>query len=432
MLKVGWANENITPKRPVWLCGYAARTKFSEGVHDPVFVKACYLSDGKTEAVLLSCDLAAVSYTQVEKIRKKIKKGCGLQNVIIGATHTHSGPASCEQLVWEENLLDWEWIAEMEEKAAAAAINAKKNAEPMKLYSGTAPVPEVAKNRRAGETEADKELGLLFAKNKNGQVKGIIVNYACHCTILDSSNYLISADYPFYIYKETEKLFPGVTTLFFNGACGDLNIGYSADASALGANMGNLRSYENAEKMAGFIVRGLKHAMNNSVELENRITQLNIPLDFPCRDNLPAIPSLILEKEQLEKNKTEDVISQTKLVYVKALFHNIKNYCKNGEKTVNSETCILTIGNAVIVTVPGELFCEIGKVIKAIFRPIKDGASALGRQVFVFGFTNGYVGYLPTKKAVITGGYECETGVHGAETEAYFIDVIKKAAERLL
>ena len=419
MMNIGWATENSTPVIPVWQSGFAARTKKSEGIHDPLFVKACYINDGKTEVFLISCDLLGITNAQVENIKKRAMESCGTANIIFGATHTHSGPTGSPQFAWEENMFDPLAMSEFDEKVALAMVNAKKRAEPSILYNGFTSVPEVAKNRRAGETAVDNELGILWAKNSEGKITGIIVNYACHCTILDSSNYLISADYPGYIYQEAEKQFPGVTAMFFNGACGDLNIGYSADASAFGANMGELRSFKNAEKMAGFIFEGIKRVINNPIEVEGQISFIYVTLELPSRNNLPSLQSLVSEKESLEKAGQEDTDSQLKLVYTKALLGNVAHLCKNGQ-IVQGESVLMVIGKTVIITVPGELFCEIGMAIKNIFKPDK--------QAFLFGYTNGYVGYLPTKKAFLAGGYECETSVHGPETESYLIRAVEKAA----
>ena len=422
MFSIGWSTDIITPEKPVWLCGYAARNKFSNGVHDPLFVKVCYLSDGTAETILISCDMVSVYDRQLENVKKKIQNNSGVKNIIFSATHTHSGPVTSPELTMDENHFDKSWSIMVEDKVSDAALKAKISAIPSTLYAGFSTVPEVTKNRRTGETEVDDELAILYAKDNYGKITGIIVNYACHCTVLDSSNYLISADYPQFIYQGAEKLYPGVTAMFFNGACGNLNIGYSADDSALGVNMGELRSFTNAEKVSGFILEGLKRAMISSSELTSRIQFSYLHLDFSFRKNLPSLQSLGTEQEQLQKINPKDTAIKTRLMYVEALHKKLKAYCKNGEKSIKSESVIIDIGDVVIVTIPGELFCEIGKAIKSIFRPEK--------QPLIFGYSNGYVGYLPTKKAFLAGGYECETSVHGPETESYLVETIKKAARR--
>ena len=59
----------------------------------------------------------------------------------------------------------------------------------------------------------------------------------------------------------------------------------------------------------------------------------------------------------------------------------------------------LRLGDALLVTTPGETFVEIGLAIKA--------ASPLP-NTFVLGYTNGYVCYFPTARAFEEGGYEVE------------------------
>ena len=62
----------------------------------------------------------------------------------------------------------------------------------------------------------------------------------------------------------------------------------------------------------------------------------------------------------------------------------------------------LRIGDAAFVTVPGELFTEIGRAIKS-------------RSPFPFtyivGLANEYCGYFPTYRAICEGGYTTRPGV---------------------
>src|SRR5262249_11999329 len=43
--RAGAAKTDITPKEPIWMAGYGARTHPSEGVRQPLFVKALALED---------------------------------------------------------------------------------------------------------------------------------------------------------------------------------------------------------------------------------------------------------------------------------------------------------------------------------------------------------------------------------------------------
>jgi neutral ceramidase len=92
-LKGGCAKVNITPPLGIPLIG--SYGKPSDDILDELYAKALVLNDGNNTLVIVSCDLL---YTPMEEIagpaRKIIieKTGIPEQNILICATHTHSGP----------------------------------------------------------------------------------------------------------------------------------------------------------------------------------------------------------------------------------------------------------------------------------------------------------------------------------------------------
>jgi len=93
VLKGGCAKVNITPPLGIPLIG--SYGKPSDDVLDELYAKALVLDDGNNTLVIVSCDLL---YTPLEEIagpaRKIITEKTGIpeQNILICATHTHSGP----------------------------------------------------------------------------------------------------------------------------------------------------------------------------------------------------------------------------------------------------------------------------------------------------------------------------------------------------
>ena len=75
-----------------------------------------------------------------------------------------------------------------------------------------------------------------------------------------------------------------------------------------------------------------------------------------------------------------------------------------------TQTC-LALGDSALLTFPGELYTEIGQHIKA-HSPF--------RRTFIIGLANGYVGYVPTRKAIGEGGYAEDTR-HVDETAEQFV-----------
>lgn len=98
-LKIGWAEESITPEKKVSLVGQFAE-RISEYVEKPITVTALAISNGDEQAIICSTDLVGVSIGLTKKIREKIEKTnneIDTKKVIICAIHTHTGPGYKER-----------------------------------------------------------------------------------------------------------------------------------------------------------------------------------------------------------------------------------------------------------------------------------------------------------------------------------------------
>lgn len=93
--KAGVAKTDITPSGPIWMAGYAARTKPSEGVLLPLHVKALAIEDQrKGRVVILTSDIIGFPKSVAEEIAVGALKQFGLERsqLVLNSSHTHSGP----------------------------------------------------------------------------------------------------------------------------------------------------------------------------------------------------------------------------------------------------------------------------------------------------------------------------------------------------
>ena len=92
-LRVGAAAVVITPPVGTPMAGYYFE-RAAEGVHDDLFAKALVLEQGETKAALVSLDLISTPFGMVEAAREEIERATGIpgRNVMISATHAHTGP----------------------------------------------------------------------------------------------------------------------------------------------------------------------------------------------------------------------------------------------------------------------------------------------------------------------------------------------------
>ena len=154
--KAGLAQVIITPQKPLWMAGYAARTKPSEGTYQELYAKALALEDhaGK-RAVLVTSDLlgfpAAVSHNIFEQVEKR--HHLRRDQLLLSSSHTHTGPVIGKmlQVAYPMNAQQWAdveaYTSELESKIVKLMGTALKSLRPARLSFGHGEAG-FAKNRR--------------------------------------------------------------------------------------------------------------------------------------------------------------------------------------------------------------------------------------------------------------------------------------------
>lgn len=93
--KAGVASAVITPKKNVWLAGYAKRTKATAGKVQDLFAKALALEDQRGKrAVILTLDLIGITGSMRDDVALQVEKKFALHSnrLLVNASHTHCSP----------------------------------------------------------------------------------------------------------------------------------------------------------------------------------------------------------------------------------------------------------------------------------------------------------------------------------------------------
>ena len=92
-LKIGVAAVKITPLEGTPLAGYYY-DRGATGIHDDLYAKALVIEKDGSKIAIVSCDLIGVTTDIVIGARSLIEKSTGINadHVMIGATHSHTGP----------------------------------------------------------------------------------------------------------------------------------------------------------------------------------------------------------------------------------------------------------------------------------------------------------------------------------------------------
>lgn len=409
MLRIGIAQTRIQTEPDLDLTGYLVITdRRAKGSHDDLFIKALVLDDGDTEAGIVACDLVGLDIQFVRRVGRQIERRIGISkdNIIIATTHTHSAPATiglrgCGQV-------NQQWLNTLQKDIVATVGHARDNLKEAEIGTGSGITREVSINRRIKTTDGnirmiednefynpndmiDPEVGVVKFEDRNGEVIGMLVNFACHPVVLGPDNRLISADYPGYMMKKVSSELNG-TVMFTNGACGDINP-QSRGTFQETERMGNILAQEvlKVTKKIGKTLPGKLKIKKKTVELFFQLPSLS-ELQKEIRLHEAALKKLNLKESLLLERGTRKVF----LEWAREKLDIIQRQKPRGIKI---EIKVLAINDTVLIAIPAEVFVEIGLTIKK---------NSPFKYTFILCYANGCVGYIPSWQAYQEGGYEID------------------------
>jgi hypothetical protein len=374
---------DITPNEPKMLLGYAARQ--STGINDRIYHRIVAMDDGVKQFFLVSTDICVMSPSEYDHVAAILQKDLGIdpENFWWTLTHTHSAPEvgvpglpevfmgdrykhdvdTAYTLLVERSLI--KGITEARNKLVKAKLGVGWGFSQANINRRAIDVDGKASLGLNPEGAVDRKIGLIRLDKEDGSPLALIANYAIHGTVLGAGQTEISGDAPGIVSEYVEQKL-GVPLLFINGAAGNLAPIYSV--------------YPNPK--AG-------HLSQFKVLLGDKIISANKEIVSSRSDIKLFTGSLIIETPRKPKLSWPKDLSR----YTQTL--------ANGDHMVLLPARFLKINEDVAIwSLPVELFCEISN-------EIRDRSPF--PFTFFFGYTNGWLGYLPTEKEWKHGGYEIET-----------------------
>ena len=403
-IHAGVGMVDITPTGEVILAGSPSPKKTAE-VKTRLYARALVIAANDTKVAIVTLDTLKYPVDLAVSARAKIEQTTGIpaSNVIICASHTHSGP------LWSH------YPDKLVTPIADAVAMAAKDLTPCTLGTAKGKAEGVAECRRVinggnawnrwqlkpdeadkypAEGPADPEFDLLALTGTDGKFKAVLYNFACHAA--NNRAPLISADYPGDVELFVQKqLGYAVPTFFLTGACGDVNPIYSVRRDLF------------EQKLGSEIVRclgTLEPIVNPSLAIE-------------CREfQMPGREHPEFKEAEVARNWPGQ------LEHYRLAYENMK---KREKPAYQYFITGIRIGDDFsIVTNADELFCSIGLSVKKQ-SPFK--------HTMTVEQTNGAHGYVPTAKAFEGGSYETWFGEHsylsikaGEIIERESLDVLRR------
>ena len=402
-LLAGTGKLMITPTFGAELSGFVARKEKCRGVHDPLYARALVLTDGKKKIALVAADLIGVDAGLLAKVRAKVCLLTDLEPsaVLVSATHTHSGPATLAKAFL--GRVDPDYLEGLADNLAGAVYLANQNLEPVRVFLGEGVCRSVGKNRRKKEGPTDPQVLVLRLQGTKGP-KALLVNYACHPVVLGPDNLLVTADYPYYLIRTLEQLYPGTEVIFFNGAAGDINTGHETAESIQGKSDPR-RTFQEAERLgrilAGVVLAASENAvMQRSSPLRYRAEETSLPLEESGTAGFYREEAEKWQKLAVKLKRKGAAFGEYRQAEVWAEWARTMAELREAgklEPAVKVELAAFALGEIEFTTLPGEFFHEFALMIKRARAP---------RPVFVLGYTNHNIGYVAPAAFYDKGGYE--------------------------
>lgn len=241
--QAGMAASVITPKTSMWMAGYGSRTEPSDGTLHDLWLKALALQDAQgNRAVILTSDLLGIPQSIYNNTCQSLKAELNLDRcqIMFHSSHTHCGPVlrgalldiyplddKQRSLIEEYSTQLESTIVETVKRAfadlqpavlstgqgtARFAVNRRENKEPQ--------VPEL-RERDALAGPVDHAVPVLSVLSPEGKLRAVVFGYACHNTTLSFQKWC--GDYAGFAQLELEKRHPGAVAMFHMGCGADQN-----------------------------------------------------------------------------------------------------------------------------------------------------------------------------------------------------------------
>lgn len=394
-LLLGVRVADITPPVGALLFGYRPDVK-SESVNDKLTATAFAFTQGEKKYLLVTVCVCLLDTTVTDELRNIISRDFGVErgNILISATHTHSGPSTINMPGWGEVNMDY-YTSVLKPNLLKAVEDAFNSQQSVTMGVGIGR-SDLGINRR--QLEEDNSIGLgqctwgpynpqmtvISFKGENGAVVGNIIHYGCHGTCA-GLNKEISRDWSG-VMTDALQAHSGAVTAFFNGPEGDVgprlsNGATTADLSYI-YEIGNIGA-----KDAIGIFDSIKEYRPVSV------SSVSSKVKMPYDKRIPYE-----EAKAACENVEEGLINKEKQIAV--YYSKVKESYENGyieEEYAEIEQSVIRLGEVAFVGFPYELFSMVGMRINEAVKDL---------NILSLSNTNGSKGYFPTEDQLCRGGYE--------------------------
>ena len=425
--QVGWAKIEIPVAEGTPLAGYEGGSpRLASGIHDPLYVRAVTIAEGERRVCIVSCDLVAVDTNFVRRLSLKTGRwGIKSEDFFLAATHCHAGPAG---LFEEDDTLgglfsavagtpDHNLIDKLEECVLKAVENSILSLCPATLRAGVVESPGIGTDRNNPSSPGDGRLSVLQFETADG-THALIYSIACHPTVLNAENTLVSADFPGAASRALEQS-PVQFAMFLNGSAGDVSTRFTRKSS----------DFDEVERLGALLAKEVRRALDILPPAQADFTLEGSA--FSAKLLVRKVGSPEEAGKTLNRLKTELAAAQAQGL-AKGELRQLESRCEGALMNLlysqnrpdieylSISVRLLRIGKLLLVFFPLEVFSALTNSLREEMP-----------ELVPVGYANGYYGYLPDAAIEHTDNYEKYTTILAyGEGEALMSEVKRISKEK--
>lgn len=423
----------------------------SKGRIDDCYARAVAFRSGDATCVIISADLCHMRTEDSDWCREKISDITGIDPsaVIVVCTHTHASGHTWIGSVKEPDEEGKRKILAFKQTVRDAvvksAVDAVADLMPSKIYYAKDEAEGISNVRRfrmkdggvmtnpgRHNPEIDHPIGepdnrvKLIRIEREGGKDIYIVNFGMHATTVGGRTYL-SSDYPGVVCRTLEAALD-VDCVFWQGAAGDVvqinanptpEIERIIDADSTDKAKGKRMATYAGHKIAGTVLRmhcTAEQIPDGKLRITERTARLPANKAGGDIEEAKRINAL-----QLQGRHSELPYKGMALVTVVA---NAARILRMRDEPDYYDYCVyvLSLGELVLVALPGEPFAELGRAVEAVLPTDKTVLLSIANHTST---------YMPTTAAYSEGGYEVATTSVGPGSAEILVDAVRAAFDGL-
>jgi len=353
--RAGIAVRIVTPDPLLPVSGGVGPSKPATRKAGELTVRALVFEEGTNRVAIVSADFLGFPAVLGNKVRVGVA-GVPAQNILIGATHTHSAPDCYGFPDGQGGTTSEPKYLELVCAKMTEAINeAVTKLQPAQLKIATGEAKgKIAYNYYA-EQLYDPRCNVIQALDESGRAFATLINYAVHPEVLGNDVGICSPDLIGPLYDRIAEQ-GGGTGIFMNGAQGGM---VTADNRTQGGR--DARTWEECLRIGTLLAdETLRIAKDATVQTSPKLfcaaRSVSLPVDSPL---------------------------------IRALMKELPASAGRDADSVTAQVNVVNVGNAQILTIPGEALPNIGYYLKRKLH---------GQHNLLFGLTNDAYGYILTRE----------------------------------